>query len=201
MDEINALVEALQEIGSPFLQARRPGLSPGELRSEVERSWPSHWADYIDDQVEAWWGWHNGADPTAKAGGGPSWQGCPVIAPDRTALSGVHELLTHGLAVVGHEDMRRHGIVFPLANLDGMGAEVFLHKENPNAEWRVWQHSFESGVHPLEATGDAPNPPTFSQWLVALTEAINAGRLILGSFGEIRIPEGAPWDLELFPWR
>lgn len=201
MEEVDALVEAMSRHGSPFLSARRPGLSPADLRAAARRHLP-WWADHIDGEVCAWYGWHNGADRDALAHQGVAAQGCFVITPDDLALHGIHELLLDGWKIVGPDYAERLGIVFPLGRLDSTAGEVMLHKRSPDDEWTVCRHYLESGLEPLVPAGDRATPPTFRDWLTALTNALDAGRLVIGRYGNITVPGGGAKRTagHFYPW-
>lgn len=201
VEEIDALVEALGKAGSPFLDVRRPGLTREELTAEVERCWPSWWVDYIDDEVEAWWAWQNGANPDAVAAGGSSVQGASVITPEGIRLTPVYELLAIELSITGHEFMREFGITLPIADFDGMSGYIMLRKLSPDAEWTVWEY-IEGGFAGLDAEeGRLTDAPTFRHWLAALAGAVSAGRLVRGEYGELTSPAGHSAANSGYPWR
>jgi hypothetical protein len=184
------------------MEVRRPGLTASELEAVVSVYMP-WWADHVDEDVIAWYGWQHGPDTAKIEALGISSQGSHVITPDGVALAGIDQLLLDGWEIAGPVHAEGLGIVFPIGQLESTAGEFFLFKATPDAEWVVRNHWLESGLEAISTTDDTVDPPTFRQWLSALTEAINSGRLTLGEYGEIAVPgSGNRYTPQHhYPWR
>lgn len=203
---LERFLQALESSGVWFWDYLAPGLSRDELMSTVEEMAPEL-LPCVDDTIVSWFSWHNGVDDErAKADGIGSRSA--YIAPDRPTLHSLQVLLEwRSIRVeIFRADL---GIpievptphYFPFAS-DEFADMHALRQTGASGDWELWTQSKDEGLddwrrpkHQLRVgPGEKPplyreweledGPPIrFDAWLDALSDGLEAGRIVTANFG------------------
>jgi len=200
VDELSA---ALRQLGWSTIDRLRPAAEHDQLRLTAG-SINGFDPEWVDDTIDAWWSWHNGALDVND-------RGHPVsISPDGLAVHNFENALQSlrlGLddAFEEDEEMLRElaSEIFesPVIPLVGSADVMCLRKPSGNTSdpWEIWSLSKSMEWHPW-ATSDGSNRTLFEEYLQTLISRIRSQEMVFQPLQGI-VGRNRDSAYLMYPWR
>jgi len=198
--ELEALLDRLADNDAPVLSYLERGLQPHEVDDllAVYLNWPSD--VLVPEEAYEWWGWQNG--PEANVSRWLHVRGLAGINPAGFAILSL-ETLCRAVAssVDGFPDLAERPVI-PLGH-DGLGGYYGL-INRPNAG--IWEMSYlpkePTAWLPIDEGRQGGLHPTLKEYLTAMIQLFDQGRIMINDIGEVRLRNGEPrGGVASYPWQ